>query len=203
MRRNTQVTLCLQNGGEGASRLVHVHGALVRDLRPDEKSLAERVRLVSSPPGGGSASSNSDPLHQEHPELKGIYSEDGSLKAALEKMLACEPPPAVLLLAASGLPIEEVCVKMSSDSSVQQSGVCVVLGDNRGLSQEDEADILAAVKRRGASLHTVSLGADVLFASHSIVLLHHYLDKGIHSCKVKPPREMAASARTSFKNWKR
>ena len=47
LRRNTQCTLCLL-GDDEASRLVDVLGSMVRDLRPDELSLAARLRAVSS-----------------------------------------------------------------------------------------------------------------------------------------------------------
>ena len=40
-------------------------------------------------------------------------------------------------------------------------------------------------------VRTVSLGSDVLFASHAIVLVHHYLDRALHSCLVRPPRVLA------------
>ena len=60
----------------------------------------------------------------------------------------------------------------------------------------------APAGKSGAVLRTVSLGNDVLFASHTIVIMHHYLDKILHSCVVKPPRQYAAK-RTSWNNWKR
>jgi tRNA pseudouridine-54 N-methylase len=154
--------------------------------------------------GYATADSNTDSLHEAHPELKGFYGAEGGLTEALEVILAAEPPPAVLLLAASGQGIEEVCTALKGDARLPESGVVVILGDNRGLSTEDEAVIKAVVARRGAALHTASLGQDVLFASHTIVLLHHYLDRLLHSCQVKPPREYStAKSRTSWNNWQR
>jgi len=43
-----------------------------------------------------------------------------------------------------------------------------------------------------APIFRVSLGPVVLFASHSIVLLHHYLDKHAHACKLRTPRDLLA-----------
>ena len=64
----------------------------------------------------------------------------------------------------------------------------VLLGDDRGLSSDEERQVLHEASARGSEVRRVSLGEDVLFASHSIVLVHHYLDRALHSCQVRPPR---------------
>ena len=49
----------------------------------------------------------------------------------------------------------------------------------------------AVAAAAGARVRAVSLGGDMLFASHAIVLVHHYLDRLAHSCLARPPREYA------------
>ena len=71
-------------------------------------------------------------------------------------------------------------------------GIIVVLGDDRGLLPEDEAMVSRVAKEYEARTFRVSLGPVVLFASHSIVLLHHYLDKLCHACKLRTPRDLLA-----------
>ena len=67
----------------------------------------------------------------------------------------------------------------------------VVLGDDRGLEAEEERQVRAVAASAGARVRAVSLGADMLFASHAIVLVHHYLDRLAHSCLARTPREYA------------
>ena len=64
IRQNTTTVLCFGNapGGSagsldsgGGQRIVEVRGALVRNLRPDEHSLARRIRAVSDGPGAAAA----------------------------------------------------------------------------------------------------------------------------------------------------
>lgn len=171
----------------------------------------------------------------------------------------------VLLLSAEGESIDEFCA--SAASRTLGGGVVAILGDDRGISAETEAEITAVVsKRDGCVLRHVSLGQEVLFArcgwhssafracyrptccpvrrhrycwhraagrlrhslwpqleqaaaehgrhyapltfqartgrrtvsfvwcSHAIVLLHHYLDKHIHRCKLRPPRALPVKA---------
>jgi hypothetical protein len=106
--------------------------------------------------------------------------------------------PAVVVLSQSGQPIERLCESLAS--TPLPAGVVVVLGDDRGMSEEDEAAIQATVRAiasshgslrhtrnrnpltrwergctqaaaRGSQLHRVCLGGDALFASHCIVLV--------------------------------
>ena len=57
-----------------------------------------------------------------------------------------------------------------------------------------QSDILAAAAKRGSAVRTISLGNEMLFASHAIVLVHHYLDRLLHSCELPPPRAYARSS---------
>jgi tRNA pseudouridine-54 N-methylase len=118
------------------------------------------------------------------------------------------PPPIVFILDANGEDIEKCCsrlaaaaaagtherstISMSDDGPIQigERGVVVLLGDDRGLHEEDEVMAERVAKECGAPVMRVSLGRSVLFAIHSIVLVHHYLDKYLHTCKAKAARDM-------------
>mmetsp|Transcript_3080 Transcript_3080/g.5224 ORF Transcript_3080/g.5224 Transcript_3080/m.5224 type:complete len:104 (-) Transcript_3080:45-356(-) len=63
------------------------------------------------------------------------------------------------------------------------------------MSSEDEAAVELAAAKRGAVVYRVCLGGDVLFASHCIVLVNHYLDKLVHSCHLRPHREYSKRSR--------
>ena len=211
LRNNTSVLLCF---GEGPPRVLEVNGALVRDARPDEASLAKRIRAVSDIAGAARAQAAADaaareslshiaspssipddgPLGQwSRGATRGLSSRDGDLLAAIEGALAQPgPPPILLLLTATGEFIGSMCTELAARvagaSPPPISGVVVLLGDDRGLSHDEERTVLHLASVRGAEVRRVSLGEDVLFASHSIVLVHHYLDRLLHSCLVRPPR---------------
>ena len=85
---------------------------------------------------------------------------------------------------------EDLCqelVDLSTQSRPQS--LIVVLGDDRGISPETESELEAMVTARSGTLRKISLGGDVLFASHCIVLLQHYLDKHVHQCSKADPRQ--------------
>jgi len=94
--------------------------------------------------------------------------------------------------AATGEFIEDVCLKILQGGNVLRDlktcGIIMVLGDDRGLSQENESVIVKTTP--ATHLFRVSLGPDILFACHCVTLLHHYLDKCLHNCLLRPPRRM-------------
>ena len=100
-----------------------------------------------------------------------------------------------------GEPIEAACARLQpllrrqAGEGGAARGVVVVLGDDRGLLDDDEALVARLAGEAGAPLLRVSLGGVVLFSSHSIVLLHHYLDKLLHACALRPPRDLLAKAK--------
>jgi hypothetical protein len=103
-------------------------------------------------------------------------------------------PPLLLLLSTKGTFIGDLCRELADGDgahvpAMPSSGVVVLLGDDRGLSDDEERRVQAVATARGSQVRAVSLGPDVLFASHAIVLVHHYLDNYLHSCHVRPPRE--------------
>lgn len=207
LRTNAQITLAF-----GASlRSVQISGALVRDLRPDERSLAERVRAVAASDAySPDLTWEGDLRAWSQSPTRGFFSFPGGPMEALQRALrakttlsaaseaagAASPPPAVVLLTAAGKPVEQVLERLVARDGLQ-GGVLVLLGDDRGFGEADEVQIRSVVKAAGARLSRASLGGDVLFASHSIVLMNHYLDKLVHSCELKPAREYSLAQNLS------
>eukprot|EP00913_Durusdinium_trenchii_P028265 g26494.t1 len=61
-------------------------------------------------------------------------------------------------------------------------------------------------KKERSSVHRISLGPDMLLGSHCIVLVHHYLDRYLHTCPTKlfeVPAEVAKSRRQRQARLKR
>ena len=225
LRQNTQLSLCLM--GEAAPRLLQVRGALVRDLRPDEQSMAARLRAVSDAEGAAAAAAEAQAARDalaatggaveaveaveawSRSPRRGLSSRGGGIldavKAAFEEHAASgallgegeEGPPLLLLLSAHGdfvgevIPQELLRPAQGGRAEAPASSVVVVLGDDRGLEPDEERQVRAAAAAAGARVRSVSLGSDMLFASHAIVLVHHYLDRLAHSCLARPPREYA------------
>eukprot|EP00929_Paragymnodinium_shiwhaense_P014555 TRINITY_DN12246_c0_g1_i4.p1 TRINITY_DN12246_c0_g1~~TRINITY_DN12246_c0_g1_i4.p1 ORF type:complete len:319 (+),score=55.54 TRINITY_DN12246_c0_g1_i4:120-1076(+) len=179
LRCNAQISLCFLGGGEAEkARTVQVNGALVRDLRPDERSMAERVRAVSS-------SSSFSPEAEIKGELRtwsqvstrGFYSFQAGMVEAVQRLLTSPlggddaPRPTVLLLTKDGKPIETVIEKLTRAAEEEEEaapklrkdfakplpgplagGVLVLLGDDRGLEEADELAIKKLVKEGLLSL---------------------------------------------------
>jgi hypothetical protein len=106
-------------------------------------------------------------------------------------------PPTLFLLSATGTFIGDACADMLAAARANPAdraagavpaGVVVLLGDDRGLTAKEEAEIHAAAEELGCNVRSVSLGNDMLLASHAIVLVHHYLDRNLHSCQLPPSR---------------
>ena len=219
-----------------------VRGALVRDLRPDELSLALRLSAVSQAEGAAAAEAEAqaarDALGAGTPTptgsaaveawsrsaTRGLSSRGGgvldAVRGALQAHAAAAAarreaaagvaggPPLLLLLSATGDFISDVVTEellqqpggaeraegaegRPPNGALPASSVIVVLGDDRGLEAEEERQVRAVAASAGARVRAVSLGADMLFASHAIVLVHHYLDRLAHSCLARTPREYA------------
>ena len=213
-----------------------MRGALVRDLRPDELSLALRLRVVSEAEGAAAAEAEAqaarDALAARTPTAagraaveawsrsatRGLSSRPGGVLDAVRGALEAHaqaaaargeaaagaaggPPPLLLLLSATGdfisdVVTEELLLRQPGgaegrEGALPASSVVVVLGDDRGLEAEEERQVRAVAATAGARVRAVSLGGDMLFASHAIVLVHHYLDRLAHSCLARPPREYA------------
>ena len=205
LRRNCQVTLCFLGGS--APRIVEVSGALARGLRPDEAALAQRLRRVSDASGGATAAAATVAAALEagraagggdlveawsRSETRGLRSTAGDLLSAVRGAISASgAPPALLLLSENGRFIAEVCDEMRTQGA--SGGVVVLLGDDRGLEPEEEREVLAEAAARGSAVLRVSRGSNTLFASHAIVLVHHYLDRHVHDCVLRQPRAYVRS----------
>ena len=125
-------------------------------------------------------------------ETRGLRSTAGDLLSAVRGAISASgAPPALLLLSENGRFIAEVCDEMRTQGA--SGGVVVLLGDDRGLEPEEEREVLAEAAARGSAVHRVSLGSNTLFASHAIVLVHHYLDRHVHDCVLRQPRAYVRS----------
>jgi len=210
LRGNSAMTLCYK-GGE-RPQLLEVRGSVIRGLQPDDFSVACRLRQAASRPMG--EEDGLDPRSGEVVDAckysqslnRGFHLSDGTTEDALRQALAedakhnCGLTPAILLLDAQGEHIDQICPQLLAYGKEQDKaqprgrarGIVVVLGDDRGLLPEDECMIAQVAQEFSTRIFRVSLGPVVLFASHSIVLLHHYLDKLCHPCRLRTPRDLLA-----------
>lgn len=201
LRRNSQAALCFEASGHS----LEISGALVRDLRPDEAALAERVRLgldALLKEGMELPDPKEEPERWSASLLRGFEAHHRTtakcLKAALKQAggdaASDEAAPrrvAALFLAADGTPIAEACRELQKGPRL--TGVVAVVGDDRGILDEEYLALMCLAERKGAEVLRVSLGGTTLLASHTIVILHHYLDEYLHRCEVAQGREYALS----------
>lgn len=106
------------------------------------------------------------------------------------------PPPALLVLDGAGEPLHAACARLLATGGAR-GGVVAVVGDDRGLTADEEEAIGRAAARRGCAVCRVSLGGRTLFASHSIVLLQNGLDSALHTCAPRPTRDYSKATRTT------
>ena len=194
LRQNSRVLLCFgvpeaeaeasssSSSSSGPPRVVEVDGALVRDLRPDELSLAKRIRAVRQRGrcarrrrgrkrrrrrrnrrnnarrtrwAGGTVVAWRDARSQL---------DAGEMLDALKYALSA---PARRYAAASPCqrPVVGDLSELASSGPRRRrpalsGGVVVLLGDDRGLSSDEEQQVLALAEKRLVG-QTVSLGEDV------------------------------------------
>lgn len=153
LRRDSEVVLVLL-GPPDPPKAVRVSGAEARRLNPDERST---VALL------GRALGQRLPLNGlEVTATAGVHASRRGLDEVLD---SCTDGPMVLLDEAGQLDMWEV------PPSAGQGGLTFVLGDDRGLSDEQ----LAAVRGQGAL--EVRLGPVSLHADHCIAIVHNLLDR--------------------------
>lgn len=201
IRANTSVTLCFGH----CQKNVEVRGSVVRGLRPDDASVAARLRLAATAPKGEDDGVNAatgevvDAEKYSASLKRGFQVSDGSTEDALREALTPEqgmPAPVLLILDAYGTPIADACaemvraVKRGEAPASRGCGIVTLLGDDRGLHEDDELTAERIAEEVGAHVMRVSLGRHVLFSIHSITLLHHYLDEHMHCCAAKAVRDM-------------
>merc|ERR1712126_306520 len=89
----------------------------------------------------------------------------------------------------------ETCTTIGAGQPV--TGLIAMVGDDRGLTDEECASFAAVAEKAGAEVFRVSLGGMTLLASHTIVILQHYLDEWLHRCEVPKPRDYGFGKRAS------
>ncbi|CAK8990216.1 unnamed protein product [Durusdinium trenchii] len=168
-------------------------GGLVRGLRPDEASVAMRLRAALS--------ANQRTAGQSGRLELGLRSVAGGLRGSLQDCFAHDVETVLLLLDPDGLDLEDVAKTLGRrEPPIRQ--LLVLLGDDKGLAPEE----LQEVMNFSAEVHRISLGPDMLLGSHCIVLVHHYLDRYLHTCPTKlfeVPAEVAKSRRQRQARLKR
>lgn len=185
LRHNAKITLALEGRPEEP---VHVSlaGGVVRNLSPSEARLAARLRVALDNEQGGDWSVRSlDARSYSQSALRGIDWSHGGMLPALRSALSLAPPPGppvVLFLESSAPPVDTIPAMTSA------AGIVVVVGDDRGLPPDEKQTLVAAAEEAGAVVMAASIGAEVLFASHAIVVVNHYLDK-LHVCTRRQPRD--------------
>ena len=193
LRHNTQIYLPFLGEEEKPTTLC-ISGGPVRRLHPSEADTARRMRLaidrLSSKDSGAGEDEEEAAL-----EVRGFrLMQDCGLKDAVEDAVAQaradgnDNAKAPLLLLLEGAPpLAQVLAEyglMGVNGGARQplTDLIVVLGDDKGLSEEEVAMVKEAAV--GGPVLCASLGETALLASQCITILHHYLD-AIHSC---PPR---------------
>jgi tRNA (pseudouridine54-N1)-methyltransferase len=153
LRRDSELVLVLL-GEPDAPKAVRVSGCTVKNLNPDERSTVALLSKALEVPL---------PRNGRWVEVQpGIHASRRGLSQVLEE---CVDAPLVLLdedaeLDADALP-----------TIMDHQGATFVLGDNRGLFEEQ----MTEVRSRGA--REVRLGPLPLHTDHCIVIVHNVLDQ--------------------------
>lgn len=160
-RRNVTIDIVMtgiwEHGQHGL--IVSVDGNEVRHLRPDEKNLGATIQRVLNGYRDGSQSSTSDKV------LRGWNARAGRLSEALDVSgeHSIDREHILIYLCEKGKPLEEALRNSGlTTDSLRHSNVTVVIGDDRGLDQEEEEALL----RRNAI--QVCLGKRPLLTSQCI-----------------------------------
>lgn len=161
---------------ESQHRAVSIFGSLVRGLRPDDKSVADNVRLVSSSDCDAKQKELlENPSEFSHSNIRGLFGRKTALIECIEDAVGSNMGAkntmngkpknlkgVVFLLSggattggahATGRDMEVVLSEIFSKSSedvdykssakyvIQQFGATIILGDDRGLTEDDEKNI--------------------------------------------------------------
>jgi hypothetical protein len=141
---------------------------------------------------------------------QGMWVLPGGVQSALTHLLSPSlggPHPVILILQEGAQPIGSVlssliascdaAAAVSGDSDVASaatgvttppSSIITVLGDDAGLTQEQQDSISSATAAAGATVVYASLGPMQLLASQCITLVHHYLDLAVGPSPTQKPK---------------
>ena len=197
LRHNTQLWLPFLGDSERPQTLC-VSGGAVRSLHPCEDDTAARLRhafdSLSTGPApeaattsaGGLATDNARLAPSTERDLRGFRVLPADFQVALTEALMdarCGGTAAPLLLLLEGAPpLSNVLADYRASAGVL-TDLVIVLGDDRGLTEEEIAMVHDVGTRAGGGGPVIcaSIGSCSLLASQCIVLVHHYLD-AIHNC---------------------
>lgn len=99
--------------------------------------------------------------------------------------------PVILILQEGAQPLSSVLDSLMGADALQSgppSSVITVLGDDAGLTPEQQAVAAAAADSAGVQLLYASLGPMQLLASQCITLVHHYLDLAVGPSNMQKPK---------------
>jgi len=96
----------------------------------------------------------------------------------------------VLILQEGAEPISTVLstLMQPNEQGTRPSSVITILGDDAGLTHQQQDEILSTVRSSNARLVHASLGPLQLLASQCITLVHHYLDLAVGPSDTTKPK---------------
>eukprot|EP00039_Didymoeca_costata_P014858 m.245690 g.245690 ORF g.245690 m.245690 type:complete len:348 (-) comp16109_c1_seq15:13-1056(-) len=202
VRRNTDFRISLferKKNSKQLTRTVIANGATAKHLRPEERwmglMLQRRLQPFNLREISKREKKSFAAVARSRKCLVGIGVDDIGLRESLMDAILnipsrsnanCNPDskepklPVLILVLDEAAPLID-----DPDAGWLQhcnNGVITLLGDNRGLNESEEAMLDSLQEEGFAKVVKISLGPTPLLASQCIVLMHHYLDKLVHTC---------------------
>eukprot|EP00300_Choanocystis_sp_HF-7_P019403 c20328_g1_i1.p1 GENE.c20328_g1_i1~~c20328_g1_i1.p1 ORF type:complete len:194 (+),score=31.07 c20328_g1_i1:290-871(+) len=181
----------------GESRLLTIGGADTKHLRPDERNMAVVLKRLFE--------AKTDPDSKQYRCISGFSIRNDLTQLTDAVTLAATTIQKyrsgfvrVFVLSERGTlsPQQVLDDDLRPDSVDPCAGVVIVVGDNRGMSQE-EADMISGIEGENLKVAFVSLGPVALLASHCVVLVHAILDQYHHCPRHTLGRYVAPSPATN------
>jgi tRNA (pseudouridine54-N1)-methyltransferase len=154
MRRDVNVHLVLK-GAPDPVKIVRFNGLKMRNLSPDERSSGSLIRKALLPEADTT----------ERSTTPGVFVRKGTFAGLLSEMKEAGRP--VIYLREDGEDIRKVI----ADAPETLKDAVYVLGDNQGVSEEDEKTLEEAGARR------ISLGPAPLLSSQCITIIQYETDR--------------------------
>eukprot|EP00929_Paragymnodinium_shiwhaense_P049300 TRINITY_DN24876_c0_g1_i1.p1 TRINITY_DN24876_c0_g1~~TRINITY_DN24876_c0_g1_i1.p1 ORF type:complete len:304 (-),score=23.99 TRINITY_DN24876_c0_g1_i1:481-1392(-) len=177
VRHNTEVLFSLR---QGRLRCLHLVGGDIKDLRPDELTIARKLRSA---------------LRGEDTKRKGgMFVHDAGLSEVLAESFSSDAAPWSLALEFhedGDMDIDEVVEviarrreEAATNGRTGHGCVTALIGDGEGVDEADLAAYRSWSLKHGSAPLRVKIGPLSLLGSHCVVLLHHFLDRA-HACPSK------------------